>query len=108
MPVSCSIVCAKPGRSRHGPVSPNAGMRTITDVGPDRAHDVVVEAELLEHPRREVLDDDVALRDELLREREAVGVTEVERDAALAEVHRVEQRRHLVELRVLARPHRRR
>ena len=27
IPVICSIVCAKPGRSRHGPVSPNAGMR---------------------------------------------------------------------------------
>ena len=68
-------------------MSPNAGMRSMIDVGPERAHGVVVEAELLEHLRREVLDDDVGARDEPLGEREPVGMTEVERDAALAEVH---------------------
>ena len=78
-------------------------MRSMTTSGRDRAHDVVVEAELLEHLRREVLDDDVGARDESLREGEAVGVTEVERDPALAEIRRVEQRRLLVELRILRR-----
>ena len=82
-------------------------MRNITMSGRSARTVVVVEAELLEHARREVLDDDVARCDELLREREAVGMTEVERDAALAEVARVEQRRLLVELRVVVRPHRR-
>ena len=38
-------------------------MRTITHVGSQRAHRVVVEAELLEHARREVLDHHVAARD---------------------------------------------
>ena len=32
-PVTCSMVCANPGRSRHGPSRPNAGIRTITARG---------------------------------------------------------------------------
>ena len=32
-PAACSIVCANPGRSRHGPSSPKAGMRTSTARG---------------------------------------------------------------------------
>ena len=37
MPDTCSIVWAKPTRSRHGPSRPNAGMRTITSDGFTRA-----------------------------------------------------------------------
>ena len=33
IPVACSIVCAKPTRSRHGPSRPNAGIRTMTADG---------------------------------------------------------------------------
>ena len=33
MPLACSMVCAKPTRSRHGPSSPNAGIRTIVALG---------------------------------------------------------------------------
>ena len=29
IPAACSMVCAKPTRSRHGPSSPNAGIRTM-------------------------------------------------------------------------------
>jgi hypothetical protein len=33
MPDTCSMVMAKPVRSRHGPVRPNAGMRTMISAG---------------------------------------------------------------------------
>ncbi len=32
-PVTCSMFCANPGRSRHGPVSPHAGIRATTRFG---------------------------------------------------------------------------
>ena len=61
-PAICSIVGANPTRSRHGPVSPNAGIRTITSRGLSSSSDVGAEAELVHHPRREVLDHHVGLR----------------------------------------------
>ena len=56
-PDACSMFCANPGRSRHGPSRPNAGSRTriVTRVrGVDR---VPAETELVEHPGCSVLDD---------------------------------------------------
>ena len=101
----CSIVCAKPGRSRHGPLSPNAGHPQHHDVGPQRAHGLVVEAELLEDARREVLHHDIGVRNELLGAREPVGMAEIQGDAALAEVHGMEEAGLLVEPRVVAGSH---
>ena len=55
---------ANAGLSRHGPSSPKPGIRTMTRSGRCVAERLEVEAELVEHPRRVVLDDDVARRDQ--------------------------------------------
>ena len=89
------------------PLEPERGQPQHHHARVDRADVVVGEPEPLHHRRREVLGDDVGRRDQPLREREPVGVAEVERDPALAEVGRVPQRRHLVEARLLLRPDRR-
>ncbi len=65
-PLSCSIVCAKPVWSRHGPESPKAGMRTRIARGFAAGIASQPRPEVLEHARREVLDHAVALRDQAL------------------------------------------
>ena len=50
------------------PVEPEAGHAHHDEVGRDRPHGVEVEADLVEHPRRVVLDDDVARGDELAQQ----------------------------------------
>src|SRR6185295_10225302 len=51
-----------------------------------RRQRLVVEAHLRERARAEILDEDVALRDQLLQNRAPFGVLEVERDAFLVAV----------------------
>ncbi len=62
---------ANAGLSRHGPSSPKPGMRIMIASGRNACTAVEVEPDLVEHPRRVVLDDDVARRDELREELDA-------------------------------------
>ena len=48
---------ANAGLSRHGPSSPKPGIRTMTTSGRMAADGIEVEPDLLQHPRRVVLDD---------------------------------------------------
>ena len=61
------------------------------------AQRLVVQAQALHQPRREVLDDDVGVADHVQEERTALGLFQVQHNAALVvveqqEVHRVEPR----------------
>ena len=56
MPVSDSMVWAKPGRSRHGPSRPKAGMRTMQRAGVHPVQVVPAQPELVHHPGGVVLD----------------------------------------------------
>ena len=94
-PEASSITKANAGLSRHGPSSPKPGMRTMIASGRSRVHGVEVEPDLVEHPRRVVLDDDVAGRDELVEQLDATLVAEVERHALLVGVQAGEDRRPL-------------
>ena len=67
-------------------------MRTITARGLRGVHDVPAEVELLEHPRRVVLDHEVALLDQAQRELAPFGSREVEGEVALVGVGGVEER----------------
>ena len=82
-------------------------MRSMTTSGRIARTVVVVEAELLEHPRREVLDDDVArARPAASRASSPSGWPRSSVMPRLPRFDGVEQRRLLVELRVLVGPHR--
>ena len=103
MPDTCSIVMANPVRSRHGPVSPNAGIRTMIEPRVDVADLVPRQPERLHHPRAVVLDHHVALGDQPAGQVAAGVAGHVDRDAALVRVRGVEVRRALPPLRHRAR-----
>ena len=78
---------AKAGSSRHGPSSPKPGIRTMTTSGRMARTASTSRPELLEHPRRVVLDDDVAGRDQPAQQRPGPrSVAEVEGHALLVGV----------------------
>ena len=77
---------AKALLSRQGPASPNPGMRTMTMSVADGFDAVVVEAELLKHPRGVVLHDHVAGGQQVTERLPSALVGEVERHALLVGV----------------------
>ncbi len=82
----------------HPPVSavaPHAGLLDVDDVGPDRFHHVIAEPEPFEHAGRKALGDDVADAHQVLCDLEALGMTDIEREAALAGVLVVELAAHV-------------
>src|SRR5262249_56916387 len=72
------------------PLGAEAGLLRVNDVRLDGPHNVVAQAPALQHARREAFRDDIRLRDQALGDRQALRVTDVERDAALARAPVVE------------------
>ena len=91
-PVTCSIVCAKPGPVAPRAVEPERGHAHHHRARVGRVDDVPAEVELLDHPGRVVLDDEVALLDHAQRELAPFGSREVEGEVALVGVRGVEER----------------
>ncbi len=81
-------------------VESEAGHANHHEVGVDGAERLVVESGAVEHPRRVVLDDDVAGRRDPLDELDAARVGEVDRQALLVRVERREDRAALPVLRL--------
>ena len=91
---------AKAGLSRHGPSSPKPGMRTITMSGRMARTASTSKPELLEHPRRVVLDEHVAGREQPAQQVPPRVGGEVEGDALLVGVEAGEDPRLLPPVRL--------
>jgi hypothetical protein len=78
-----------------GAVEPEAGHAHHDDVRPDGAHGVGIEPQLVQHPRRVVLDHDVAGRDQPPKELPSLVPAETEGDAPLVGVQAGEDPRPL-------------
>ena len=86
------MFCAKPGRSRHGPSSPNAGMRTRIGAGVGRVDRLPVEADLRQHPGREVLHHHVGVLEQVEQELAARSLVKSIASVPLVRVDRDEER----------------